>query len=578
MCDYSNMADQQYVYLSARLEVIKALKAAIGKTYTPTFEELELPPQPQFGDVAFPCFALAKGLKRSPSEIATELAAKIGAKGLIRDVVARGPYVNFFFRMDAYGRQVVAQALEMEDAYGTWELGSGRRVLVEYANFNTHKEVHIGHIRNMVVGLLAIRLLRATGHDVVACSYINDLGNNVAKCLWAMNAFHAQEVPEKGDEINFLGRVYTEATKAAEEDEGARSEISRVQQELEEKKGDWTKLWKTTRQWSIDAIYAIFKEMEIPIDVQYYESDLMEETRRIVKLLQEQGIAVESQGAVIVDLEEEGLGVSLLVKSDGTHLYNAKDLALAERKASDYDLDRSAIVVDKRQSLAMQQLFATLKRMGRDIPYEHLSYDFVTLPDGAMSSRKGNIIRYEELRDVLQDAAARETRTRHNEWTEKQVRATAEGVGYAAMVYAMAKQDPNKEIVFVIDDAVAFEGASGPYLLYSISRIKSVLKKAGMKPRIEELVIQTPEAEELVDQLARYPIVVRESAATLALADVPQYAFELAQSFSRYYASVRLVDPEDDASTAGRLALLQAVLITLTNALGIMNITPVTEM
>lgn len=572
------MPENHYAYTEARLEVLKALKGGIGKTYTPTFEELELPPQREYGDVAFPCFAMAKGMGRNPAEIATELAAKIGPKGIIKKVEARGPYVNFTFDMGAFGADVVSQVLEKKSDYGASSIGAGRRFLVEYANFNTHKEVHIGHLRNMVVGHVAINLLRASGHDAIACSYINDLGNNVAKCLWAMQKFHEGEVPEKGDEINFLGRAYTEATSASEENDEAREEISQIQLELEEKKGDWTKLWKTTRQWSIDAIYAIYKEMGIPIDVQYYESDLLEETKRIVRQLQEDGIAVESQGAIIVDLEDEGLGANLLVKTDGTHLYNAKDLALAERKSSDYDLDRSAIVVDKRQSLAMQQLFATLKRMGRDIPYEHLSYDFVTLPDGAMSSRKGNIIRYEELRDMLRDAAAKETRERHNDWSEKQVRSTASSIAHAAMVYAVAKQSPNKEIVFSIDEAIAFDGNSGPYLLYTASRIQSLMKKAGVKPKFDPSVVDSPEAEDVVDHLARYPIVLRESAQNLDLADVPQFAFDLSQSFSRYYASTRVIDPDDDSSTAARLALSQAVLITLTNALAIMNISPITEM
>ena len=572
------MPDQAYAYTLARLDVIKALKAAIGKTYTPTYEELELPPQPEFGDVAFPCFTLAKGLKRNPAEIATELAAKIGPKGLIAKIDARGPYVNFTLNMQAYGELVIEQVAKMGKDYGMSTIGAGRRVMIEYANFNTHKEVHIGHVRNMVVGHLAINLLRKTGHEVIAASYINDLGNNVAKCLWAMDKFHEHEKPEKGDEINFLGRVYTEATKASEENEEAREEISTIQRELEERKGDWTKLWKTTRQWSIDAIYAIYKQMGIPIDVQYYESDLLEETKTIVKQLQEEGVAVESQGAIIVDLEEEGLGANLLVKSDGTHLYNAKDLALAARKSSDYDLDRSMIVVDKRQSLAMRQLFATLKRMGRDMPYEHLSYDFVTLPDGAMSSRKGNIIRYEELRGMLVDAAAKETRERHNDWSEKQVQQTADAIGHAAMVYAMAKQDSNKEIVFSIDEAVAFDGATGPYLLYTASRIESLLKKGGVKPVFDACVIDSPEAEDVIDHMARFPIVVRQSAIDLDLADVPQFAFSLAQSFSRYYASTRVIDEEDKSSTAARLALCQAVLVTLTQALAIMNITPVTEM
>ncbi len=562
----------QTAYTKARLEGLKALKSAIGKTYAPTFKELELPPQASFGDVAFPCFALAKGLKRNPSEIATELAARIGPKGIIKSVEARGPYVNFKFDQVVYGQRVVEEILEAGERYGHSEGGAGRRVMVEYANFNTHKEVHVGHVRNMSVGHLTINLLRATGHTVVAASYINDLGNNVAKCLWAMKKFHADEEPEKGDEINFLGRVYTEATRAAEENEEARAEISEIQHALEERRGEWSKLWKQTRQWSVDAIYKVFKEMEIPIDVQYYESAVLEDTKKIVKDLMKRGIAIKSQGAIIVDLEEEGLGANLLVKSDGTHLYNAKDLALAARKSAEYDLDRSIIVVDVRQSLALQQLFATLKRMGGATPYEHLSYGFVTLPEGAMSSRKGNIIKYEDLRDALFDAAAKETRGRHEEWSERQVEETARAIARAAMVFGMARQDPNKDIVFDIDEAVAFDGVSGPYLLYTVSRIHSLMEKANVKPAFGPQAADTPEAVELIGLLARFPEVVRASAADLALADVPQYAFSLAQQFSTYYGACRIVDPENDQATAARLALTQAVLITLGNALQLMNI------
>ncbi len=562
----------QTAYTKARLEVLKALKSAIGKTYAPTFEELELPPQASFGDVAFPCFALAKGLKRNPSEIATELAARIGSNGIIKSVEARGPYVNFKFDQSVYGQRVTEEILKAGEDYGRSEGGAGRRVMVEYANFNTHKEVHVGHVRNMVVGHLTINLLRATGHTVVAASYINDLGNNVAKCLWAMEKFYAGEEPFKGDEINFLGRVYTEATRAAEENEEARAEISEIQHALEERRGEWSKLWKHTRQWSIDAIYRVFKEMEIPIDVQYYESDVLEDTKKIVRDLTARGIAVKSQGAIIVDLEEEGLGANLLVKSDGAHLYNAKDLALAARKSADYDLDRSIIVVDVRQSLALRQLFVTLKRMGSATPYEHLSYGFVTLPEGAMSSRKGNIIKYEDLRDALFDAAAKETRARHEEWSERQVEDTARTIARAAMVFGMARQDPNKDIVFDIDEAVAFDGVSGPYLLYTVSRIHSLIERANIKPVFGPQAADTPEAVELVGLLARFPEVVRASAADLALADVPQYAFSLAQQFSTYYGACRIVDPDNDQATAARLALTQAVLITLENALQLMNI------
>jgi arginyl-tRNA synthetase len=430
----------------------------------------------------------------------------------------------------------------------------------------------------MVVGNLAINLLRATGHTVIAASYINDLGNNVAKCLWAMEKLHKGEMPEKGDEINFLGRMYTQATRESKDNKKAQAEISEIQKELENKKGAWHRLWKITRGWSINAIYKIFKEMELPLDVQYYESDLLEDTKKIVDELRSRGLAVESDGATIVDLEDEGLGANLLVKSDGSHLYNAKDLALAIRKNKDYDLDRSMIVVDERQSLAMKQLFATLKKMGVQMPYEHLSYAFVTLPEGAMSSRAGNFVLYSNLRDTLFDEAKKETEKRHSDWTKKNIEETAMLIARAAMIYSMARHDAGKDVVFDIKDAISFDGISGPYLLYSVSRIESLLKMSKIKPSFNASVIDSEYANCLVDELAKCPHVILESASTMKLSAVAQYAFELAQAFSAYYGAVRIIDTDDKCGTAARLSLVSATLIVLQNLLKIMNIQSVKQM
>lgn len=567
----------QYTWTRVQQEVLKALKAAIGKVHSPTIDELTTPPETSMGEVAYPCFALAKGLSRNPAEIATELAAKIGPKGMIANVTSSGPYVNFQLKLDLFASDVFKDIELSKDRYGHQNIGKGRRIMVEYANPNTHKDIHVGHVRNFVVGFLTIQLLRAVGYDVIAASYINDLGNNVAKCLWAMKALHEGERPEKGHEIEFLQKVYVEAGEAAEKDEAVREEISTIQRTLETGRGPWQKLWKESREWSIHALMAVFEEFHLPIDRQYYESDLIDDTKKIVRDLQEQGTAKLNDGAIIVDLSWEDLGVNLLVKSDGALLYNAKDLALAIRKSTDYALDRSLIVVDERQALAMRQLFATLKRMGVQIPYEHLSYNFVTLPEGAMSSRKGTIVRYESLRDRLRHVAADEAREKHADWSASRIEKAAYAVAHAALVYSMAKQDPKKDLTFSVEEAVAFEGNTGPYLLYTTSRISSLLSKAGVEPAMHDGVLGAPERA-LVLRLAQYPSVVAASAQHLTLSDVPNYAFDLAQAFSTYYNDVRIIDESKPAVSATRLALCHAVLITLGNALRMMGLEPIEEM
>lgn len=569
-----------YAATAAKVAVAKAIKAALGKTYAVQVDELGEPPNAAMGDLAFPCFTLAKGLGRSPVEIAAELAPKVEVGEWIERVRAEGPFVNVFLRQSTFAQAVLRDIALSGEAYGRSSVGAGKRVLVEYANPNTHKELHIGHVRNFLVGRLVVELLRANGYEVIAASYINDLGNNVARCLWALAKWHGDERPKGTQALELLGRAYTEATRAEEQDATAKEEISAIQQALEGKRGEWNTLWKKTRAWSLRSIRATFKEWELPIDVQYFESALLKETKRAVADVEKRGIAVADQGALIVRLEEEKLGVNLLRKSDGTLLYNAKDIALALRKQRDYNPDRSLIVVDERQALAMRQLFATLTRMGVSAPYEHVSYGFITLPDGAMSSRKGNIVRLDALEADLIALAAEATRARHETWKEKQVHTVARAIARAALTFAIARQDPQKGMVFNPKEALAFDGMSGPYLLYTVARIRAVLKKAGKRKATPDYAaaLRAPEARALVAALAAYPQAIRKAGATLHVSAPAMQAYAIAQAFSAYYGAVQLLVEEDAPGTAARLALVAATEQVLVNALAMLGIHSIDEM
>ncbi len=567
-----------YAQLAAKKEAFTALRKAIGKKFTLTADMIALPPKPELGDFSFPCFALAKGMGRNPAEIATELAAKIGPTPLLRKIVATGPYVNFFVDPVAYGDRVLSDVLKGKKRYGKGTTGKGKRVLVEYANLNSHKEVHVGHLRNLCFGEAVTHILSANGYDVIPVAYINDLGNNVARCLWAYSKFHANEEPEEHERLNFLGQVYTEATQKIGEDETLRDEVSHIQNSLEQGEGEWFALWKKTLKWSLDDLKRVYDELGLHIKKIYLEHELIDETHAIVNRLLTQGIARMSNGAVIVDLEEEKFGVNLLRKTDGTLLYNAKDIALALHKENDFHADRSMIVVDTRQSLAMQQLAATLKRM--DFPREtmHLAYDMVTLPDGAMSSRKGNIIRYSDLREAMLTALIDSTRLRHEDWKEKLITQTATTIMLAAIKFMMIRQDPEKVLTFDMDEAMSTEGFSGPYILYTIARIQSIMAKTSLVPKADAQRLTHALERALVMRLAEYPRVILQAGVDVNPAVIAQYAFDLAQDFARYYAEVRILDGEDDDAVAARLALVAAVDQTLRNAMDVLNIDVVKAM
>jgi arginyl-tRNA synthetase len=563
----------------AKQQILTDLKIAVGKEYSPTADELSYPPDAKLGDVSFACFVLAKGMKRNPAEVATEIAANIGPKGFVKSVSSAGPYVNFRFDDAVFGEAAIGEIVSEKTDYGTSDIGAKKKIMVEYAAPNTHKEIHIGHLRNFFLGQTLIHVLRANGYDVIPTSYINDLGANVARCVWAVKNLAGGVVPEGEDPISFLQRMYVEATARGEADENVRAEVSQIQRDLEEGKGPSLSTWKKTWKWSVKYLKSVFKELNLPIDVQYFESDLIKDAKRTIEDLMARGIAVKSQGAWIVDLEQEKLGANLLVKSDGTMLYNAKDIVLALRKEEDHHPARSLYVIDARQSLAMQQLFATLKRMGFTKDLQHISYEFVTLAGGAMSGRKGNIVRYETFRDDMLAIATAETKKRHEDWDEKKITKVARAVAFSAMRFGMLKQDLDKKIVFDPKEAASFDGFTGPYLLYSFARMQSILRKAGKVRNVGKVRKEMlPVEHQLMMGIAKYPEVVQAAGQTMRLSAIPQYLFDLCKTFAEFYEHAPVLAAEDPNVRASRLALVAATSQVLKNGLALLGIETVDEM
>ncbi|MBM5789929.1 arginine--tRNA ligase [Candidatus Parcubacteria bacterium] len=561
----------------AKQQALREIKTAVGGGFSPSMGDLATPPDPSLGDLAFPCFSLARSLKKNPSEIAVEIAAKIGPKEFIEDVRAQGPYVNFTLSK-SFGSAVLAEIAKEKNRYGHSNVGDGKRVMVEFANLNTHKDIHIGHLRNLFLGQTLVNVLNASGYDVAPVAYINDLGAHVAKSVWAIMRFHANEEIPKDERIDFLRRVYLEATNALEEHPSYKEEVAQVFRNLEDQKGEEMKIWNQTWQWSVDFLKDVYGELSLTLEKWYFESELISRTKKIIDELITKGLVVESEGAWIVDLSQEKLGVNLLVKSDGTLLYNAKDLGLALKKEEEYHPHRSVYVVDARQSHALAQLFATLERMGFVHELYHLAYELVTLEDGAMASRTGHVIRYEMFRDRLLAQARASTRERHADWDDDAVERAARGVAFAAMRFGMLRQDVEKKIVFDFDDALSFDGFSGPYLLYTYARIQSLLGKAGKVKAVRDASgLAHPLERRLLVHLSNYPETVFQSSQDYALSRIAHYLYELCRMYSEYYNEVPIARAEG-TERAARVSLTMAVGETLKNGLTLMGIETIKEM
>lgn len=546
--------------------------------------EFSVPPKAEMGDIAYPCFAEAKAEGKKPNEIAVNLAEKLNPKinpgGLISRAQAFGPYVNFFIDPAAVSKIILKEVDKKGERFGFDTQKKQEKVMVEYSQPNTHKEFHVGHIRNVCIGSSVVNLLRLNGYKTTSANYVGDIGAHVAKCLWYIKKNNFQP-PETG-RGRWLGTMYAEASALIEEKPDLKSEVAVVQQKLESGDQELVSFWKETKKWSMVGFEKIYKILGVEFDEWFFESEVEKPGKKIVQELLKSGIAkIGEGGAIIVDLASYGLDTFLILKSDGTSLYATKDLALAQLKFKKFSIDKSITVIDNRQRQYFSQLFKTLELSGWKKEMVFLGYEFVTLPEGAMSSRKGNVVLFDNLYAEVKTKLFAETKARHEAWPVQQVEETVCRLALAAIKFDMLKHPTDKAIVFDIKEATAFEGFSGPYLLYVVARINSLLEKAKnqkIKPGSHYELLISPEEKKLVLQLGLAEETIQKALAQYNPSVIARYTFELAQSFNDFYNKQRIVDATPKDLAAARLSLCLAVAQVLKNMLGVLAIETVEEM
>ncbi|MBI3037341.1 arginine--tRNA ligase [Candidatus Woesearchaeota archaeon] len=551
--------------------------------------KIEIPADDALGDYAFPCFFLAKAMKKSPAAIAMEIAAAIGndsAKSkLIDRVQAAGPYVNFFVDKAALAEAVIEAVSKLSHNYGSTSK-TNKTIMVEYFHANTHKAVHIGHVRNICLGESICRILEFSGNKLVRVNYQGDIGPHVAKCIWGIRNLNVGKPPAQ-NRLRWLGNVYVQANTAVEGNEQLESDVKQLLLKIYEGDKDLNRLWKETRQWCIDEFNDMYKDFGVKYNEFYFESEMELEARKISQQLVKEGIAQESDGAIIMDLKPYKLGVFILLTKDGTALYSSKDIALARKKMSQYKLDRSVHVVGREQELHFKQLFKTLELIGgREKEFSaksfHLIYGLVMLPTGKMSSRAGSVVFYDDLRNELLSIAAGEVKKRHDDWGDSDVSATAKKIAFAALKFGMINRDNDKELVFDWEQAMKLEGETGPYVQYAVARIHSVFRKYGKplpQPNKIDYSQLTATAVEMrtIKLLKSFPTVVAAAAAQVKPALLSRYLLDLAQSFSGFYNDCPILTAEPNVSDA-RLVLCNAVKQVLENGLKLLAIDVLEEM
>jgi len=504
-------------------------------------------------------------------------------------------YLNLYFSTSEYARRVVDAVLADAGDFGRGA-PKGECVMVEYAQPNTHHSFHIGHARNALLGEALARLLEFAGFETIRASYPGDIGLGVITILWAYQKFYKGQEPQGVHERGqFLLKVYVVASRLLEPKEGETPAETAQREAYDAERREmyrrWDagdpqvrELWRVTRQWSLDELNAILDMLDIHIDVWFFESEVDEPSKAIVEELVRLGIAEDERpngGPVVVKIDEK-LGLkkekyrsNIILRSDGTTLYQTKDLALAKVKFEQYHVDRSIYVVDVRQSLHFQQIFKILELWGFKQAEKcyHLGYGFVSLPEGAMSARKGRIVLFKDVADEAVRRVLAVIAEKNPDMPAAEREKVAGQVGLGALTYAMLAVDNNRDIVFEYDAALNFDGRTAPYIQNASVRANSILKKAGGTPAHAGFEYSLTSHEvQLIDLISRFPQTVQSAAGEYRPLVIANYAYELASTFHSFYHGVPVIQSQTETQRAGRLRLVAAARQVLNSALDLLVI------
>ncbi len=542
--------------------------------------DLSNPPKAEMGDWAWGCFALAKEQKKNPVEVAKELKEKISSvkPEFLEKVEAMGPYLNFFVDAKFLAKEILKAIADKK--YGQSKLGKGKKIMVEYAEPNTHKAFHIGHLRNITTGESLCRIFENASYKVVRVNYQGDIGLHIAKCLWGIKQLSAEYEQAKNKNVEekakFLGQAYARGGQAYEVDEQAQKEIVAINEKIYSKDKEVYKIYKETRQWSLDYFETIYKRVGARFDRYYFESETFERGRKLILENLKKGIFKESDGAVIFEGEKVGLHNRVFLNNKGLPTYEAKDIALAELQLQEYKPDAIYHVVGKEQTDYFKVLFKALeqvfpKSIGKE---NHLIYGWVSLKEGKMSSRTGNVILGEWLLDEVKKKIS-EVMKDHE---IKNRAVVEEKVAVAAVKYAFLRTGAQNDISFGIEESISLTGDSGPYLLYIVARIKSIFRKYGKK--LGKLTISEkiePSEKQLLNKLANFAEVGERAAEEKDPSKIAHYLLELAQDYNNFYSNCPVLKAEEQVVNF-RLHLSKSVEKVMMCGLALLGIETVEEM
>ncbi len=544
---------------------------------------IELPPQEIKATYAFPCYKLAKVKKKNPQKIAEEIKEQINMPDFLENVEARGAYLNFTVNKES----VLKNIMEAKEKYGllgnnlNQQLQKPLKIVIEYPAPNTNKPLHLGHVRNMLIGSTLANLLRYLGHQVFEVNLYNDRGVHVCKSMLAYKKCGKGAQPGKIKSDHFVGDFYVKYAELEKENKDVEEELRNLLKAWEENDPEARELWKKLNKWALDGFKETFEKFEIHFDKEYHESEFYEKGKELILKGLEKGIFKKREdGAIIAPLKEKyNLPDKVLLRADGTSIYITQDIYLAYLKKKDFNHDKSIYVVGNEQNLYFKQLFTILDLLGFKEDKYHLSYGMIYLPEGKMKSREGTVVDADDLVEEMENLAIKEIEKRYPALPEKEKKHRASIIGMAALRFFILKFNPRSDFTFDPNESISFEGETGPYIQYCYARIESIIRKS-KEPisMISNLTLLTHEKERsLINKLNYFPEIIERAAKSYELHLIPQYLLNLCQDFNSFYAACPVISEEKELERA-RLVLIRCIQIVIELGLTLLGIKTLKEM
>lgn len=530
---------------------------------------LAVPPNTEMGDFALPCFRLAKQLRKPPVKIAEEIAEAYPTDEIVTEVSAVNGYVNFRIDRAFWAKQAVSRVLAEREKYGSSDEGAGKTVCIDYSSVNIAKPFHIGHLSTTVLGSALYKIHKFLGYTTVGINHLGDYGTQFGKLISAYKRWGSREEIEKGG-LRALNALYVRFHEEAEKDESLNDEARAFFKKIEDGDEESVALFEWFKDLTLKDVGRIYDLLDVHFDSWAGESFYNDKMQPIVDELREKGLLTESEGAQIVDLEPYGMPPCIILRSDGASLYATRDIAAAVYRKNTYDFYKCLYVVAYQQNLHFKQVFKVLELMGKDWAKDlvHVAYGMVSLEDGSMSTRKGKVVYLEDVIEKCVQKSLDIISEKNPSLENKEQVAGTVGVG--AVIFGALYNNKIKDITFSYDKVLNFEGETSCYVQYTCARACSVLEKGG-KGKIHDDVDVCPQEFEVVKQLADFPSVLSAALEKYEPCFVARYAVDLAQKFNKFYFDCSILNAEEKVRDF-RLALTEATLIALKNALGLLGI------